>query len=102
METGRVIAACFALAAFSVAIVAGLASGNDAAQILLRAVVVLLVCQPVGTVAGMICEGVVRSHAQREAAAQDGAPAAPSADAPANEVVMASLAEPAIREARAA
>ena len=102
METGRVIAACFALAAFSVAIVAGLASGNDTAQILLRAVLMLLVCQPVGMVAGMICESVVRSHARRADDGQREGAAPRASDSDASDVVMSALAEPAIREARAA
>jgi hypothetical protein len=102
MDTGRIIAACFALAAFSVAIVAGLASGNDAAQILLRAVLVLLVCHPVGLVAGMICESVIRSHAAREPNGRREGAAPQALDSSAGDVVMAALAEPAIRESRAA
>jgi hypothetical protein len=60
--TGRVIASCFALAAFAIALFAGLFGGNDAAQILLRAVTAMIVCYPVGVIVGMICDGVIHSH----------------------------------------
>ncbi len=60
--SSKIIAGCFALCAFAVAIVAGLASGNSAAQILLRAILAMLVCYPVGFIAGLVCEYVVRSH----------------------------------------
>jgi len=65
-ETGRVIAACFALAAFAVAIIAGLAGGADTAQVLLRAVIAMMLCYPVGLVAGMVCERVIRAHVESE------------------------------------
>lgn len=62
-ETGRVIASCFALAAFAVAIFAGLAGENPAAQILLRAVTAMFICYPVGLIVGLVCDNVIRSHA---------------------------------------
>lgn len=66
MDAGRVIAACFALSAFGVAVVAGLAAGNDAAQILLRAVAALVICSFAGQALGLICEGVIRAHIVNE------------------------------------
>ncbi len=56
---GYVIGACVALAAFVVAILAGLASGNSAASILLRALIAMLVCYPVGLLVGMACQRVI-------------------------------------------
>ena len=64
VDTGRLIAGCFALAAFAVAIVAGLGAGHDAAQVLLRATIAMMLCYPVGLVAGMVCERVMRSHVE--------------------------------------
>ena len=69
--TGRVIASCFALAAFAIALFAGLLGGNDAAQILLRAVTAMIVCYPVGVIVGLICDGVIHSHVAAKSA--DGA-----------------------------
>ena len=62
-ETGRVIASCFALAAFAVAIFAGLAGGNPAAQILLRAVLAMFICYPLGLMVGLVCDNLIRNHA---------------------------------------
>lgn len=58
----KVIAGCFGLAAFAVAIIAGLASDNPAAQILLHAVIATLVCYPIGWIAGLICQRVIGLH----------------------------------------
>jgi hypothetical protein len=60
--SAKVIAACFTLAAFAVAVVAGLASDNPATHVLVRAVVAMCVCYPVGYVAGMVCERVISAH----------------------------------------
>lgn len=61
-EMSRIIGTSFALTAFTVAVLAGLASENDAAQILLRAVAAMIVCYPVGFIAGAICDQVVHNH----------------------------------------
>ncbi|MHC5023407.1 MAG: hypothetical protein ACYTGG_05785 [Planctomycetota bacterium] len=58
----RVMAASFALCAFAVAIVAGMASEQATAAILLRALLAMIVCYPVGFLGGMICEKVVDEH----------------------------------------
>ena len=56
------IAACFALAAFAVAVVAGLASGNAAASVLGRAIAAMVVCYPVGLAVGYIAQRIVGEH----------------------------------------
>lgn len=58
----HVLAACFALCAFAVAVIAGLASGNEALTILLRAVASLVICYPVGMLVGSVCERVLERH----------------------------------------
>ena len=60
--TAKLIAGCFALSAFAVAILAGLSSENTTAQILQRAVLSMIVCYPVGLIVGMVCERVIVSH----------------------------------------
>jgi hypothetical protein len=60
--TAGVIGGCFALAAFGVAVIAGLVSGNEALTILIRALLTLLVCYPVGWCAGLICQKVLDDH----------------------------------------
>jgi hypothetical protein len=59
----RAIAGCFALAAFAVAVVAGLAGGNTTASILVRALIAMAVCYPVGLIVGLLCQRVVEEHA---------------------------------------
>jgi len=56
------IAGCFALAAFAVAIVAGLASGNAASSILVRAILALVACYPLGLMIGLIAQRVIQDH----------------------------------------
>lgn len=61
------VAGVFALAAFTVALVAGLFGGNEMMTILVRAVIAMIVCYPVGMIAGalfskIIADGV-RDHA---------------------------------------
>lgn len=60
----RVIAACVALAAFAVAILAGLAGGSPSLTVLSRAVVAMMLCYPVGLIIGMVCDHVIRLHLQ--------------------------------------
>ena len=64
----RAVAGCFALAAFAVAVVAGLAGGNGATAILLRALIVMVICYPVGLLAGLVCQYVVDQHVRQQAA----------------------------------
>ncbi len=58
----RIIAACFALAAFSVATVAGLAAGNSPLNILVNSIIAMLVCHLVGTCAGALLAHAARLH----------------------------------------
>jgi hypothetical protein len=82
MDAGRVIASCFALAAFAVAVASGLMSDSAAAQILLRAVLAMIVCYPVGLIVGMICEGVIRTHLAAPIALDAQATSAPAPNVP--------------------
>jgi hypothetical protein len=58
----RVMAGCFAMSSFAVAIIAGLSGGNPATLILGRALVAMALCYPVGLIVGMICERVIAAH----------------------------------------
>ena len=49
----RAVAACFALAAFGVAIWSGLSSGREAQDVLATAIIVMFVCQPLGFLLGV-------------------------------------------------
>ncbi len=60
----NVIAACFALAAFAVAVVAGIAGGNPATSILVRALIAMIGCYPAGLIIGLICARVMTDHIQ--------------------------------------
>ena len=63
-----VVAGVFALSAFMVALLAGLLGGTDVSVILVRAIMALIVCYPVGLLAGALLskdiEGGLRDHAQ--------------------------------------
>ena len=60
--SGKVISACFALASFAVAILAGLASDNPASSVLARALMAMMICYPVGLAIGLICERLIIAH----------------------------------------
>lgn len=60
--SSRVIAACFALSAFAVAIISGLASDNPVGMILGRALIAMFVCYPVGLMVGVVCERAIIDH----------------------------------------
>lgn len=60
--SSKVISACFALASFAVAILAGLASDNPASSVLLRALMAMIICYPLGLVVGLICERLILTH----------------------------------------
>ncbi len=51
----NVVAGCLALTAFVIAITAGLVQDNPATTILARAVAVMIICYPVGLLAGFVC-----------------------------------------------
>jgi tetrahydromethanopterin S-methyltransferase subunit C len=58
----RAISGIFAIAGFSIALIAGIAAGNSATRVLLTGVVSLIVCQVVGVLAGAVLDRVVREH----------------------------------------
>lgn len=60
----NVIAGSFALAAFAVAVVAGMAGGNSATSILVRALIAMIGCYPIGLIIGLICARVMADHVQ--------------------------------------
>lgn len=75
----RAIAGCFALAAFSVAVMAGLAGGNPATLILTRALLAMAICYPLGLVVGFACRHVIELHLGDPASGRGGEAAAPVA-----------------------
>ena len=62
----KAIAGCFALAAFTVAVLAGLAGGNAAMSILGRALIAMIACYPVGLLIGVVCQHVVEQHVREQ------------------------------------
>jgi len=58
----QVIAGCFAMSAFAVAITAGLAAQNDAGPVLFRALAAMFIAYPVGLLGGYVCERAVQDH----------------------------------------
>ncbi|MCH8152460.1 MAG: hypothetical protein IH830_08820 [Planctomycetes bacterium] len=67
----NVLAGCFAMAAFAVAILAGLAVGNSPASILLRALIAMIVCYPVGLMIGLAVQRVVSDQLEAQQKAID-------------------------------
>lgn len=61
-STGRVIAGLFALSAFGVAMISGLASDNPASSVLERALMAMFLSYPLGWIVGMICQHVIDDH----------------------------------------
>jgi len=76
----RVMAGCVSMAAFAVAIIAGMAGGNPAVLVLGRALIAMVVCYPVGLIVGFVCERVIAMHGkdveqQNPLPTDDGTPA---------------------------
>ena len=85
MMTGaacRAVAGCFALAAFAVAVVAGLAGGNTPASILVRALIAMTVCYPVGLIIGLVCQHVIEEHVNARTGAKAGSVSGAGASPP--------------------
>lgn len=61
----KVIGFVFALTAFAVAIVAGMAAGDSAENVLPRALMVLFVCHLIGLVLGSVVNHVLNEHLVR-------------------------------------
>jgi tetrahydromethanopterin S-methyltransferase subunit C len=60
-----VIAACMAMSAFGIALIAGLARENPASEILLRAVISMVICYVVGLTVGLIAQYVIGLHVRQ-------------------------------------
>ncbi len=56
------IAGCFSLSAFAVAVVAGMFAQNPASSILIRALIAMIVCYPLGLIIGLICQRLMNDH----------------------------------------
>ncbi len=67
----KAVAGCFAMAAFTVAVVAGLAGGNPAISILVRALVAMIVCYPLGLLVGLVCRQVIQQHLRKPVGTTD-------------------------------
>lgn len=61
----KVVSASFALGAFAIAIIAGLAAGNPTLVILIDALIALVVCNVVGLIIGAVMEHAVNEHVVR-------------------------------------
>jgi len=64
----RHISVIFALCAFAIALIAGLAAGNPAEHIVGRAVVAMLVCQIMGVIIGRVAQAVIDEHVEQHRA----------------------------------
>lgn len=62
---GGTVAACFALAAFAIAVLSGLLADNHAATILARALFAMLACYPLGLLAAIVTNCVLNDAAGR-------------------------------------
>ena len=62
------VAGAFALTAFAVAVLAGLGSGNPATSVLVRALMAMLVCYPIGLALGTIAQRLVQDEVERHRA----------------------------------
>ena len=88
VETAKVIASIFALAAFAVALIAGLAVQNSPLKVLGTAVLAMVLCHLIGLAVGAVGERVVNEHVSKVRAAEPipdvkgkGAPVAETAGA---------------------
>ncbi len=81
----NVLAGCFAMAAFAVAILAGLAGGNIPTSILLRALIAMIVCYPVGLMIGLAVQRVVSDQLEAQQKAYDDGNEPETAEASATE-----------------
>ncbi|MFN0133273.1 MAG: hypothetical protein ACKVW3_12205 [Phycisphaerales bacterium] len=63
--SARVMAAIFALSAFAIAVISGMAVGNPTQVVIRQALVSLAVCFVVGVAIGLVFEQVVSEHVER-------------------------------------
>ncbi len=61
----RVIATCFALVSFAAALLVGVAAGNTAETIIVRAMVLMIVAWCVGRIVGAIAQRTVDEHIEQ-------------------------------------
>ena len=59
------VAGIFSLSAFTVSVLAGLSSGNGATSILVRALIAMAVCYPIGLAVGLVADRVVREQIEQ-------------------------------------
>lgn len=59
------VATCFALTSFAAAVLVGVYAGNDAATVILRAILVMLGCYFVGLIVGAIASRAIEDHITR-------------------------------------
>lgn len=74
---GRIIAGCFALSGFAVAIFASLGAGAGTDTILLRGILALVACAAVGSIIGMVAERCI-AEGFAEYAARNAVPEPPT------------------------
>ncbi|HVU63717.1 MAG TPA: hypothetical protein VHC70_07060 [Phycisphaerales bacterium] len=78
----KVIAACFGLTAFAVAIVAGLFANNSAETTLIRALIAMVIAQAVGFVVGAIGERTINEALEASEKQAKNTQSAPAPRAP--------------------
>lgn len=61
----RVLATCFALAAFAASLAVGVYVGNDAATVMGRGIAVLLGCYLIGLIVGSAAQRAIDDHTRR-------------------------------------
>ena len=80
IKTGQTIAVMFALSAFAVAIVSGIAADVQASQVLLRSAVAMILCYVIGWGIGLVCEHVIRSGVSSQRTALSRQPPEPDVE----------------------
>jgi hypothetical protein len=80
-ETGKLIGVSFALTGFSVALVAGLMSGNPGVTVLMRALGALVVCRLLGGFLGFVGQRVAMEVGSARVSVRSGALAPGKPDA---------------------
>ena len=79
LDVPKLVAGCCGLAAFAIAIIAGLAADNAVDTIASRALLSLVICFVMGGVIGMVAESAIREATEPIADALSPEPARPAA-----------------------
>lgn len=66
------------MAAFAVAVLAGLAGGNSAMSILSRALIAMICCYPIGLMIGVICQRVMTDQIEAHREPETMSPSSPT------------------------